>query len=62
MSSEHKSCKLCSSQLIVLNRCTFCNEYTRLFCGSCDIMAEKTIHPTCMILDVCKMSVELHLK
>lgn len=62
MSSEHKSCKICFSQLIVKNRCKFCNESTRLFCHLCNIMVEKTMHPACMILDVRKMLLELHSK
>jgi len=62
MSSEHKSCKICFSQLIVKNRCKFCNEPIRLFCPLCDIMTENAIHPACMILDIHKMLLELHSK
>jgi len=62
MYSEPQSCNIRFSQLIVKNRCTFCNEATRLFCHLCDIMAEKIMHPACMILDIHKMSLALYSK
>lgn len=62
MSSKHIFCKICFSQLIVKNRCKYCDEPTRLFCQSCDIMAEKIMHRTCMILDVRKMLLEFNSK
>ena len=52
---NNKSCKICSSQLEVENRCKFCEEPTRLFCHTCGVMAEKIMHPACMIIDVNRM-------
>ena len=59
MNYENKPCKICSSQLDIKNRCKFCNEPTRLFCHTCGIMAEKTMHPACMMIDVIRM-LEIH--
>jgi len=55
---KNKMCKICSSDLEVENRCKFCNEPTRLFCHSCGVMAEKIMHPACMIIDASNMVLE----
>lgn len=55
---EHKCCKICKSVLEVENRCKFCNEPTRLFCHTCGIMAEKIMHPACMVIDTNAMLLE----
>ena len=55
---ENKSCKICDSQLGVEHRCKFCDEPTRLFCNTCGVMAEKIVHPACMIVDLNNMALE----
>ena len=52
---ESNSCKICNSGLEVQRRCKGCGEPTRLFCCACEIMAEKTIHPACLLKDVNSM-------
>lgn len=54
----NKSCKICDSKLEVENRCKFCNEPTRLFCNNCEVMAEKIVHPACMVVDLNNMALE----
>ncbi|MCV0401372.1 MAG: hypothetical protein K5777_05280 [Nitrosopumilus sp.] len=57
---NNKSCRICSSKLEVERTCKFCNEPTRLFCHTCGVMAEKTAHPACMIIDVNRMLATAH--
>ena len=51
----NKSCKICNSKLEVERRCKVCDEPTRLFCHTCGMMAEKRMHPACMVMDVNSM-------
>ncbi|MDH3490278.1 MAG: hypothetical protein OEL56_07495 [Nitrosopumilus sp.] len=55
---ENKICKICNSKLEVERVCKVCEEPTRLFCHTCGMMAEKRMHPACMILDVNSMLVQ----
>ena len=59
---ENQSCKICSSRLEVEDRCKFCNEPTRLFCHSCGVMAEKIMHPACMVIDMNNMLLEVQTR
>lgn len=55
---EDKSCKICNSKLEIEKSCKFCGEPTRLFCHTCGVIAEKTMHPACMVIDVNSMLVQ----
>jgi len=55
---NNKSCKICTSSLEVEDTCKFCDEPTRLFCHACGVVAERTSHPACMIIDVNRMMLE----
>ena len=57
---ENKSCKICNSKLEVEKRCKVCDEPTRLFCHTCEMMAEKRMHPACMVMDINSMLVQTH--
>ena len=56
---QNQSCKICDSKLEVEHRCKFCNEPTRLFCHICGVMAEKIMHPACMIIDLNNMVIKV---
>ena len=58
---QNKSCEICNSKLEVQHRCKFCNEPTRLFCHTCVVMAEKIMHPACMIIDVNNMALQTQI-
>ena len=58
---QNKSCEICNSKLEVQHRCKFCNEPTRLFCHTCGVMAEKIMHPACMIIDVNNMALQTQI-
>ena len=55
---ENKPCKICNSDLDVQRRCKGCGEPTRLFCPDCGIMAEKIMHPVCLLKDIDSMVVQ----
>ncbi|MCH9658537.1 hypothetical protein K0U27_07575 [archaeon] len=57
---ENKPCKICKSKLEVERRCKVCDEPTRLFCHTCGTMAEKIVHPACMVMDVNSMLMQIH--
>ena len=57
---KNEVCKLCNSKLEVERRCKLCDEPTRLFCHTCGIMAEKRMHPACMVIDANSMLVQNH--
>ncbi len=57
---ENKSCKICNSKLEVEKRCKVCDEPTRLFCHTCGVMAEKIMHPACMVMDINSMLMQIH--
>ena len=57
---EDKSCKICNSKLEVERVCKVCAEPTRLFCHTCGVMAEKRMHPACMVIDINSMLVQTH--
>ena len=57
---ENKSCKICNSKLEVERVCKVCAEPTRLFCHTCGVMAEKIMHPACMVIDINSMLVQTH--
>ena len=58
---QNKSCRICNSTLEVEHRCKFCNEPTRLFCHTCGVVAEKTMHPACMVIDVNNMVLQTQM-
>lgn len=62
MFMQNKSCKTCCSKLEVEHRCKFCNGPTRLFCHTCGVMAEKSMYPACMVMDVNNMVLETVLQ
>ena len=57
---ENKPCKICDSYLEVQRKCKVCDEPTRLFCHDCGILAEKIIHPACLLKDISFMMVQTY--
>ena len=49
---ENKKCKICSSNLNTENFCKFCQEPTEIICKNCGMIAEKKMHPACMVMDL----------
>jgi len=58
---QNQSCKICDSKLEVEHKCKVCNEPTRLFCHTCGMTTEKTIHPACLVIDLNNMVLESYV-
>lgn len=52
---QDKKCKICSSNLYIEKVCKFCQEPIHLLCKNCGMIAEKKMHPACMVMDVTSM-------